>query len=86
MTTINAGVAFDCQYVKHSSGEIREFAQMRKLTHGPKQSLYSAAGSKAKRRVGTNYTSLTPFVCQDGSVVELYTRLFIKFNGEDVSL
>lgn len=86
MRTINGNAPFDCTYVKANSGELRTFASLQKLTDKTRS---LAAGSKSgpsKRRTGTSYSSIVPFVCQDGSVIELYTRLFIKFNGEDVAL
>ena len=86
MRTINGGVPFDCTYVKAGSGELRIFTSLQKLTDKTKSLAVVNKSGQSKRRIGTSYTSLVPFVCQDGSVIELYTRLFIKFNGEDVAL
>ena len=83
---INGNVPFDCSYVKIGSGELRIFTGLVKLTDKTRAQYSGNKGGASKRRTGTSYSSLVPFVCPDGSVVELYTRLFIKFNGEDVAL
>lgn len=90
MKKINKGETFSAIYCTFSKtrkkgGQLVEFTTLTKVqsTHRPSSATVTKA---AKRRQGNTYTSLTPFRCADGSIIELHTRLFIKFNSEEVRL
>ncbi|MBS1684755.1 MAG: hypothetical protein JSS76_08375 [Bacteroidetes bacterium] len=84
LSRMNTGEPFDVEYIKIRTGEKRIFKKLRKQVKISAGSDHVA--DHTRRRSASSYTSLTPFACLDGTIVEIYTRLIIKFNNEDVAL
>ncbi len=85
MKQINTGDPFDCMYCK-KQGEFANYNQIRKYIKTNEPEGKEMISDKRQTRQANNYASLIPFVFQDGSIRELYTRAIVKFNQEEVIL
>lgn len=86
MQRINTGQPFDCTYTKRR-GQLVEFTGIKKhISADNEVPAHQRAVNHSKRRTANSYESLVPFVLPDGSIRELYTRLIVKFNQEEVAL
>ncbi len=85
MAMVNTGEPFDCTYCK-TKGELAEYKAIRKYIKVQGQNEPEVMSDRRKARNIQSYTSLIPFVFPDGSIRELYTRAFVKFNNEEVIL
>jgi len=85
MKQINTGDPFDCMYCK-KQGEFSNYQQIRKYIKTNETEGKEMISDKRQTRQANHYASLIPFVFQDGSIRELYTRAIVKFNQEEVIL
>ena len=85
MKQINTGDPFDCMYCK-KHGEFANYQQIKKHIKVNETEGKEIISDKRQIRLVNNYASLIPFVFQDGSIRELYTRAIVKFNNEEVIL
>ena len=84
MQLITNGAEFTCKYCKRT-GELTDFVAIKKFVP-QKGSDAGQPANQTKRRTGNNYESLIPFQMLNGKIRELYTRLIVQFNVEDVIL
>ena len=85
---IATGLPFDCTYCK-TNGELTEFTNAKKLMHSSNSAAEYTDDSDAVEETAPGikgYLSLIPIESESGRKSSIYTRLILKFNGEDVVL
>lgn len=91
LAEMSNGLPFDILYCK-KDGELAEFNQVTRFGGGDEEKGEMAPppvpvpADKRRTRHQSAKLSLIPFKMPNGEVRELYTRLILKFNGEDVVL
>lgn len=83
MHQISSGEPFDCVYLK-SDGTLTEFKQLRKPV--AEESKNTPPDKRRSKRTLQGYLMLIPFQTITEEVRELYTRLIVIFNNEEVIL
>lgn len=84
---INTGEPFNCTYCK-ANGELTEFVGLRKPVKDeePTPAPGTPPPDRRRRRAAQGNQMLVPFQTANGEIREIYTRLILKFNDEEVVL
>lgn len=84
MKRISSGEEFDCVYLK-ANGVLTEIKGLRKPTEGEVLKQPKTDRRRSARNL-KSYLLLIPFITRNNQIRELYTRLIVIFNNEEVTL